>query len=332
MTAKFDEGKPGAYAEVLEYLKKNDTGYSNSREIAESLNVSRQVIYDAVAYLRDCGYVIGASRHEGYSLRESPDKLVPVGIAAGLRCRQFANRIYTYDEVGSTNASALEMAKSGQPAGTLVVADSQFQGRGRMGRKWHSPRGKGLYFSLILRPDLPIDRISGLSLVAGLGIIRALKETADCQFQIKWPNDILFRKKKLAGILVEMSAELDRVQFMIVGIGINVNQNRKDFPLGLQRKATSLKIACGKTVSRLLLLQEILTQFESLYINFCRHGFEFLASELIEHSAIIGKNITLRIGSKKITGKAVGFDDCGRLLVKNKRGLMSYPAGEVTFR
>ena len=332
MTLEFYDGKPGAYAQVLEFLKKNVNGFSSSREIAESLNISRQYIYDAVAFLRVNGYLIDASRHEGYRLVESPDKLTPVGIASGLACRRFAGRIYVYDEIGSTNAAALELAKSGQPEGTLVVAERQSKGRGRMGRKWYSPPGKGLYFSLVLRPKLPIERISGLSLVVGLGIVRALKNATGCQFQIKWPNDILHGKKKLAGILVEMSAELDRVQFMIVGIGVNVNQDRKDFPLGLQRKATSLKIACGGPVSRLGLVREILVQFESLYVNFCRHGFEYLASELIEHSAIINKKITLRIGSKKITGKAVGFDDCGRLLVKNKRGLMSYPAGEVTFR
>ena len=142
----------------------------------------------------------------------------------------------------------------------------------------------------------------------------------------------MFEKKKLAGILVEMTAELDRVDYLIVGIGVNVNFKRQDFTKSLQRKSTSLQLITNKEIPRIKLLQNILAQFEKLYGNFCSHGFKYIGSELIKNSAVLGKRITLINGKKKITGTAVGFDDSGGLIVKSKSGLRSYPAGEVTLR
>jgi BirA family biotin operon repressor/biotin-[acetyl-CoA-carboxylase] ligase len=326
------EGKPGPSAEVLSFLKKNDNRFFSSREIAESLNITRHLVYESISSLRGFGYNIEASRNQGYKLISSPDSILPIEIAAGLKCKILANRIFSFKTIASTNTTAINYAESGLPEGTLVIADSQKKGRGRLGRKWHSPPGKGLYFSLILRPELPPDRVAGLSLMAGLALIRAIIDFTGAPVQMKWPNDILFNKKKLAGILVELVAELDRVEYMILGIGVNVNYNRKDFPLGLQRKSTSLKIITKKKIQRVALLQNILAEFESLYQIFCRHGFKYISSELINHSAVIGNRITLSIGKGKITGKAVGFDDMGGLIVKTKQGLRSYSAGEVTLR
>ncbi|OQX92919.1 MAG: biotin--[acetyl-CoA-carboxylase] ligase [candidate division Zixibacteria bacterium 4484_95] len=326
------DGRPGIAADILAYFKRANNKFVPSREISESLNINRQLVYENVAYLRDCGYQIEAGRNKGYKLVHSPDVVLPLEVAAGLSCRFFACRIFSYETIGSTNKTAHYFAKTGLPEGTLIIANTQSKGRGRLGRKWHSPAGKGLYFSLILRPKLPPDKTPGLSLTAGLAIIRAIYTTLNLKTQMKWPNDILYNRRKLAGILIELAAELDRVEYVVVGIGINVNHIKKDFPRPLHRTATSLKIITKKEVSRISLLQNILVQFEKLYGNFCRHGFKYIASELNQHSAVLGKRVTLSLGKKKITGKVIGFDDNGGLLIKNRSGLKSYTAGEITLR
>jgi BirA family biotin operon repressor/biotin-[acetyl-CoA-carboxylase] ligase len=324
------EGKTGPTADILAYLRKDNKRFIASHELSESLNMTRQHVYDSIAYLRRCGYNIEISRGDGYKLISSPDNLLPVEIAANLACRKFAERIFSYKTISSTNTVAQNLARSGMPEGTLVIADTK--GKGRLGRKWHSPPGKGLYFSLILKPDLPPEKMAGLSLVAGLAIVRAINQVAGIKTQTKWPNDVLFKSKKLAGILVELAAEVSKIDYMVVGCGINVNHLRKDFPLSLQRKSTSLKLIAKKEFSRVVLLQHFLRQFEKLYDNYRSHGFKYLSVELIQNSALIGKRITLTIGKEKVNGKAVGYDNTGHLLIKNKKGLMSYPAGEVTLR
>jgi len=326
------EGKTGPSADILAYLRKDSNRFIASRELSDSLNITRQHVYDSISYLRRCGYNIEISRGDGYKLISSPDNLLPVEIAANLACRKFAQRIFSYRTIGSTNTVAQNLARSGMPEGTLVIADTQTKGRGRLGRKWHSPPGKGLYFSLILKPELPPEKMAGLSLVAGLAIVRAISQVTGIKTQMKWPNDVLFKSQKLAGILVELAAEVGKIDYMVVGCGINVNHIRKDFPLNLQRKSTSLKIIGKKEYSRIALLQHFLRQFEKLYDNYRGHGFRYLSVELIQKSALIGKRIRLTVGKEKITGKAVGFDDSGHIVIKSKQGLMSYPAGEVTLR
>jgi BirA family biotin operon repressor/biotin-[acetyl-CoA-carboxylase] ligase len=318
--------------EVLLYLKKSKSRFSTSKEISGALNLDRQLIYENISYLRDCGYEIEAGRNRGYRLINSPDNLNPFEISAGLKCKLLANRIFSFKSIDSTNAAAHQYAKDGLPEGTMVIAEAQTKGRGRLGRLWHSPPARGLYFSVILRPPQPPDRLAGLSLMTGLALIRAITDFDGIAVQMKWPNDILYRKKKLAGILVELVAELDRVEYVIVGIGINVNHEKKDFPLRLQRKSTSLRIITGDKLPRIPLLQKILAEFESLYHVFCRSGFKYIGAELVKHSAVIGHRVTLRIGRKRLTGKAVGFDDTGGLLLKTRQGLRSYSAGEVTLR
>lgn len=332
MIESTDDARPGLAADILAFLKQGNSDHISSKVLAESFSITRQSVYEAIAYLRGCGYKIDANRREGYKLIATPDLLLPMEIAAGLKCRTFARKIYSYQSIGSTNTVAQELAKAGLPEGTLVVADKQTKGRGRLGRTWHSPSGVGLYFTLILRPNLSPDKIAGFSLVAGLAIVRAINDVSGIEARTKWPNDVLYKSKKLAGVLVELAAELDKINFMVVGCGINVNHRKKDFPLSLQRKSTSLRLINKESISRVALLQNVLTQFESLYDNFCKHGFKYLRNELLEYSALINKRVSLSVGRTRITGKVMGFDDVGRLLIKNKKGLMSYSAGEVTLR
>jgi BirA family biotin operon repressor/biotin-[acetyl-CoA-carboxylase] ligase len=326
------EGRPGLSAQVLTYLKNHNGRFVLAREIKESLNTNRQRVYDSIAYLLECGYQIDTNGDAGYRLIKSPDIILPVEIAANLPCRNFGCRIFSYQSIGSTNVTAHSFAKAGLPEGTLVISEKQTRGKGRMGRKWHSSPKKGLYFSLILRPKLPPSKTPGISLMAGLAVARAIYATTGVKALMKWPNDIIYNGKKLSGILIELEAELDRVEYLVVGIGINVNHLRKDFPLTLGAKATSLKIITKKDVLRAEILRNILIQFEKLYDSFCRHGLKYMGPELILCSSVLGKRVSLHMGKKKIIGQAVGFDDNGGLIIKSKSGLNSYSAGELTSR
>jgi BirA family transcriptional regulator, biotin operon repressor / biotin---[acetyl-CoA-carboxylase] ligase len=325
------EGSPGAASLVLSYLKTHNGRFAPVKEIKESLNITRQKALDSITFLREVGYGIETKPDDGFRLVSSPDTILPVEISAGLACQRFGCRVFSYNSVGSTNHTAHDFAKAGMPEGTIVIADTQTKGRGRLGRTWHSQSGKGLYFSLILRPRLMPSQTPGLSLIAGLAVIRAIYSITGQKMLMKWPNDILSHDKKLAGILIELEAELDRVDYVIVGIGVNINHEKKDFPRQISRIATSLKIETGKTITRSALIQQILIHLEKTYDNFCHHGLKYLAKELLECSAVYRKKVSLTLGKRKITGLAVGFDDNGALLIKSKNGLQAYSAGEVTF-
>ncbi len=324
------EGGPGAASQVLAFLKTHNGRFAPVKEIKESLNITRQKVLDSITFLREAGYIIETKPDDGFRLVLAPDTILPVEISAGLSCQRFGCRVFSYNSVGSTNHTAHDFAKAGMPEGTIVIADTQTKGRGRLGRHWHSQSGKGLYFSLILRPKLMPSQTPGLSLIAGLAVIRAIYAITGHKMLMKWPNDILCNDKKLAGILIELEAELDRVDYVIVGIGVNINHLKKDFPRQIKRTATSLKIETGIDLTRSALLRQILIHFEKIYDNFCHHGLKYLAKELLECSAVYRKKVSLSLGKRKITGTAVGFDNNGGLLIKGKNGLQAYSAGEVT--
>jgi BirA family biotin operon repressor/biotin-[acetyl-CoA-carboxylase] ligase len=214
----------------------------------------------------------------------------------------------------------------------LVISEKQTRGRGRLGRSWHSPSGLGLYFSLILRPQFEFAKMPALSLVAALAVCRVLDKYTGEKALIKWPNDCLLGEKKAAGILVELSAELDRVSYAIMGIGINVNDKPDDFPTRLRSKATSVSIVAGKYIDRADLLRDFLFEFEKSYGNFHRYGLRFLGPELVKRSAVLGKKVTITLGKKKIIAAAIGFDQNGALRVRDKNGVTIFAAGEVTLR
>lgn len=326
-----ENGVPGVEAQILAYLKAHSGRAVSAKELKESFNISIHRVYDSITYLRGCGYGLKANA-DGYKLEKIPDNIPSVEVAAGLDCRILGCRIFSYKSLVSTNETAHGFAKAGFPEGTLVIADMQTRGRGRLGRKWHSPPGMGLYFSVILRPTLPPIQTPGISLIAGLSVIRAIYNLTGLALQLKWPNDVLFNSRKLAGILVELEAELDRVDYLIVGIGVNVSGTAKDFPRSLARRIATLSMISKKAIQRVRVLQEILREFEKLYVNYCRHGLKFAAPELVANSAVIGKTVSLHIGKRKITGKAVGFDENGSLIIKSKNETKSYAAGEVTLR
>jgi BirA family biotin operon repressor/biotin-[acetyl-CoA-carboxylase] ligase len=300
------------------------------KDLESLTGLDRKTVKRAIEGLRESGIVIDG--RGGFTLGKVPDLITAPLFLCGLKSKVLGHNVYSYRSVGSTNETARRLAESGAPEGTIVIADRQTKGRGRLGRSWHSPAGLGLFFSLVLRPRIPFDRAPGLSLLAALSICRVTEKMGDLEPRIKWPNDCLLDGKKMAGILVEISAELDKIGYAIVGVGININHRKKDFPSSLRSKATSLAMKNGDRHDRAAFLRDFIHQFEKDYGNFCRYGLRFMGRALVERSSVLGRNITVRFGRKKITGTAVGFDENGALRMKTGEGVRLVSAGEVTLR
>ncbi len=320
-----------AFSLVLATLMESRGRFFAFEEVEHKTKLQREQIAAALKHFAESGIEVEETA-QGCSLASLPDIMLPEILRAGLKSRIMGQEIHSFKTVASTNETAKRLAESGAPEGVLVVAERQTRGRGRLGRTWHSPAGLGLYFSLILRPSLPFAKVPALSLVAALSICRALEHSGEVEAMIKWPNDCLLGGKKAAGILVELSAELDRVSYAILGIGININHEARDFPSRLRSQATSLAIAKGQRADRAALLRFFLADFEKTYNNFHRYGLRFLGPELVSRSVVLGKKISINLGKKRITGTALGFDENGALRLRDKEGVKTIAAGEVSLR
>jgi BirA family biotin operon repressor/biotin-[acetyl-CoA-carboxylase] ligase len=216
--------------------------------------------------------------------------------------------------------------------GTIVVAETQSGGRGRVGRQWSSPEG-GIYFSIVLRPDMKPSEALRLPLVAGVAVVQAIKRNTKLASSLKWPNDIMIQNRKVGGILTEMSAEMDRLDWVVVGIGLNVNTSHESFPEEVEGVATSLKEAGGKIIPRVKLLQDILFEFESLYYELAKSRFEPIRVKWKALSNTIGANVVVSMPTEKVTGKAIDIDSDGGLILKKEDGsLEKIIAGVVSLR
>jgi len=248
--------------------------------------------------------------------------------------RLIGKEILSFSKIDSTNREARDRAKGGAPEGLVILADSQSHGKGRLGRSWESPPGTNLYLSIILRPPVDPSDAPQITLLAGVATARALSDVSGLKCLIKWPNDILLRGKKLAGILAEMEGEGARVGFVILGIGVNVNWRREDFPADLGGTATSLRAESGKEISRAAAAAGILRELEKEYTAFMREGFSSrLKDEWNRISWINGKEVTLSLPEGEISGRALGLDTDGALLLLDGKGkTRRFIAGDVSLR
>src|SRR5580692_3422680 len=305
-------------AKILSALRKNTNGISGS-DLAEQLRISRAAIWSRIEELRKVGYDIEASPHRGYRLVDEPDTLLADDLLARLGKTKIIGRdIQVFEQTTSTNDVVEKLARDGVREGAVVFAESQTKGRGRLGRKWMSPARKGLWFSILLRPNLRPQEITQLTVASATALRRAIVSQTRLQPEIKWPNDILIGGKKVAGILTEMSAELDRVRHVIPGIGIDVNQDAGEFPPELRKIATSLKIERGESLSRAALAIEVLRELDREYFRVCAGKFSDVANEWEEHCGTIGKEVTVQIGDCKIRGCAESLDDDGSLILRTE--------------
>lgn len=317
--------------EILKLLKETD-GYVSGQELCRRFGVSRTAVWKVINQLKEEGYEIEAVRNRGYALKGAGDVLSEAELLSCLKTEWAGGRTVYFDATDSTNIQAKRLAEAHAPHGTLVVSDRQDGGKGRRGRSWASPSGVGIWMSLILRPEIAPSSASMLTLAAALAVREGIQEETGLSPLIKWPNDLVLNGKKICGILTEMSTELMEIQYVITGIGINVNQ--REFPPEIRDTATSLSLEAGRSFRRSSLIAAILKAFEKDYAAFLKTGDLSLLLE--EYNACLvnrGKEVCILDPSGEYRAVAEGIDESGSLLVTlpdgTRREIIS---GEVSVR
>ena len=317
-------------AALLTLLAENATIVVSGARIAKEIGVSRSTVWRWVTRLRELGVRVKGQQHTGYFLEKVPDILTPDMLRRRLKGSLFGKRIYHFFKVDSTNRVALELGHAGEPEGAVVLAEEQTAGRGRAGHTWHSERAAGIYVTLLLRPGLAPVQAPLLTMMAGLSARSAIQDHTGLDVDLKWPNDLQIGGKKAGGILTEMHAEPAQVRFVIVGLGLNVNQEK--FPAELMGSATSLRVETGRQQSRLGLLVRLLREFESDYNRFLADGAQSIVERFTAASSYArGKRVRVTNGRESFTGITVGVGCEGLLLVKRENGqVLPVIAGDVT--
>ena len=305
---------------VLSLLKKHYPNYVSGEEISHILGVSRTAIWKHVRKLKKSGYDIESHSRVGYRLLHSPDKLYEHELAALLQTTVMGNKIVYRESVGSTNELAKELAQNGAEQGTVVIAEEQTKGKGRLGRTWYSPAGQGLWFSVILRPQIsPIDATK-LTLVCAVAVARTIRETTGTMAGIKWPNDILIDNRKAAGILTEMNAEIDKINYLVIGIGVNYHLEAGALPEELSGVAVSLDEQGHTKLTRAEFLAALLNNLDVLYRDFLAGKFSDILSAWKEMSVTLNRWVKVTSVVSVDEGIAFDIDDEGALILMKKDG------------
>jgi len=318
---------------ILKLLKDSGNNFVSGQKISENLGVSRAAIWKYINIIKEDGYEIEAISRRGYRITSSPDILTFEEIKDFLNTQYIGRNIVYYDSIGSTNSKAKDLAEKNEEHGTVIISEEQTLGRGRLGRNWVSPKYKGIWMSIILRPNIISQNVSQITLVGAAAVHKALLDMG-IKTGIKWPNDIVLNSKKVCGILTEMSGEIDHVNYLVMGIGINVNLEKEDIPEELEDVATSIKLESGKDVERRILLANILNIFERLYMDFVENGNIKETIDICrKNSILIGKEIQLVNRGKVTIAKAIDISDQGELVVENYKGIVEHiVSGEVSIR
>lgn len=301
---------------IIKLLKENKNAFISGEEISRKLNVSRTAIWKHITHLRQCGYHISATPHTGYCLDKVPDKLLPDEISYGLETKILGKKIFAYNLADSTNTIAYNLAEQSEIEGALIVAEKQTKGKGRMGRHWVSPQGSGIYMSLILKPKISPAEAGKITLMSSVAVAKTIRKITGLQAVIKWPNDVYIDQGKVCGILTEMSAELDRINFIIMGIGININTIKTDLP----DTATSLFIKTGEKINRIVFLQKMLAELEAYYHKLVKGEFSEIIDSWRDLSMTLGKRIKVEWRGQIIQGQAMDVDDSGALILRDDFG------------
>ena len=310
---------PSPEERIIHHLV-NASGYVSGEEIAHELRISRTAIWNHVNDLKKIGFKIESQPHLGYRLVALPDRLLPALVANGLKTESIGKKIFYYTRTTSSNDEAEKLSRAGGWDGTVVITEEQTAGKGRVGRVWHSSKGKGIYLSIILRPQLPPTRVSFLTLCSAISAAEALQRCAGVRAFVKWPNDVLISGKKVCGILTELATEDDRINYAIVGVGINANQDTPDLA-GL-KTATSLKIAKGEEVSRLGLTRAFLESMDGNYALLLAEEYGKIIDRWLDVSETIGKRILAQsLSGERWEGVATGLDEDGCLLLRLDGGM-----------
>ncbi|WP_145408864.1 biotin--[acetyl-CoA-carboxylase] ligase [Paenibacillus xylanexedens] len=319
------------HEELLHMLLKADGQFVSGEEISKHLLISRTAVWKHVNKLRDLGYEFEAVSRKGYRLLTKPDGIDEAGLQLALQTKVFGRKAVILQSTSSTQADVQQLADEGVSEGAVVLAEEQTSGRGRYGRSWYSPPGKGIWMSILLRPQQPLRNTPQLTLLTGLAVCRAIRSFTGVDAGIKWPNDVLVNGRKVCGILMESALEDHELRYCIAGIGVDVNFDKQDYPEELSAIATSLQIETGKSVDRTLLTAAILTELEQLYDMYQKQGFNVIAALWEALSVSLHRDIEVSNAQGVVEGIAMGIDSSGALIVQKKDGeRMTVFSGEIS--
>ncbi|AUB56046.1 biotin--[acetyl-CoA-carboxylase] ligase [Methanobacterium subterraneum] len=316
--------------QILKTLHAQKGEYVSSDNLASKMGISNAQLSDEIQKLQNDGYRIDSSSERGYRLIKTTNRLLPYEIQLNLTTKYIGQEIYHYSEVDSTNNVAKELAEKGAVEGTIVIAESQRRGKGRRGKKWLSPSG-GVWMTIILRPDIPTSQAPLLTLLTGVAVAETLTHECGLDVGIKWPNDILIGDKKVCGILTEAIARKGGLDYVVVGIGIDLNVDVDEFPPDLRKGATSLKNELEKEIPGEKLVQNFLLNFENLYQNFKEGQLSEILNQWRSLSTTIGSTVEVKKRGGTIRGEAVGITRDGILILEMDDGsLQKIISGECT--
>ena len=313
---------------ILSFLAEGGDDYISGAALSDKLGLSRTAVWKYVEQLRRVGYRIDAQPSRGYRLIEVPDRLTGLELSPLLSTRELGRVVHHHETLGSTNSEAFALAQAGAAHGEVVVAEAQTQGRGRRGRSWSSPTGTNLYFSVVLRPEVPPSRAAEVTLLAAVAVAQTLRE-AGAEATIKWPNDVQIGGKKVAGILTELSADVERVHFLVLGVGVNLNARREDFPPEVAELATSLMEARHQPVPRALFTAALWTKLEEWLDRWGDEGFAPVREAWKRWSSTLGHEVLVKSEGVERSGLAEDIDESGALLIRVAGRQERVMAGDV---
>ena len=315
---------------LLAHIRKHPGQTFAFDRLTKSLKTDRATLDHAAQQLIEWGYRLRVRPSLGITFVRGTDQMTETEVSYQLPTRLIGKRILAFRTVQSTNDIAATQAEHGAPEGTIVVADQQTRGRGRLGRTWFSSAGTGIYLSIVLKPKFPPEDAPGLSLLTALALAETLEKTCKGGVKIKWPNDVLLGGRKVAGILTELSADRNKIAHVIVGVGVNVNHGAGHFPDDLRDTATSVRLYQKRKVDRVALLKRFLGQFEQEYAAYKKYRLKKAHRRLRRFSSLLGLQVTVLAGQNRIVGTARDIDDHGRLVIESDGNQLAITAGEVT--
>lgn len=316
---------------LIELFRRNPGGTISGEELGSALNISRTAVWKHIKGLQGLGYRIEPVPSRGYRLVSSPDMLIAEEISSGLETRRIGRKIICFEKTESTNLAAFQLGEQGAEEGTVVIAEEQSRGKGRLGRHWESPGGVNLYCSIILRPPIMPYMAPQFTLLTSVAVAQTIETTTSLRPRIKWPNDILVNGMKVSGMLNEMSAETEKINFIVLGIGVNLNMRREQFPNDLRHPASSLFLESGKTVNRVEFTRALITAYDLLYNVYLREGIAPIRDQWIARSTFLGKKVKVSFQGTESCGIASGVDDDGALLLERDNGrIEKVLAGDVS--
>ncbi|OLB91337.1 MAG: biotin--[acetyl-CoA-carboxylase] ligase [Thaumarchaeota archaeon 13_1_40CM_38_12] len=330
MYTSFDETR---LEKIVRLLKSHKFEFLSGAQLSRSLNLSRAAVWKYIKKLQSLGYKIQTRQNLGYKLLAKPELLLPWEVADGLQTEIFGRKIYYFDTIDSTQSFALRLASKPYENGSIVIAERQTRGKGRLNRRWISPKG-GIWLSILLKPDFEVSYVSLFPIITSLALAKAIEKVLKLKPRLKWPNDVTLNNKKVAGILIEASIETNKMDYLIIGVGINFRIQPKMVSRLLKNSENFYGITTlvgkNKESDPVELLQKFLYELEQLYRKILSGNLKEIRNEWIKKSSTIGKNVTISTPTGLVKGKAVSIDENGALLLSRKGKIRCLLVGDVS--